>query len=145
MRLGSLAFLLLASCGTTLLKKDLRRQSDGWTVEFHELAAGPDGFTTRGGAGFVPASGDRFLWVTLSVRNDARARRTFTFDSCGLERGEQDSLPLYVGFPLGTSAETSAEPEPAPGEVITRKLAFAYPEGKLPARLTCFGNVIELQ
>jgi hypothetical protein len=145
MRRAPFALLLVASCATTLYKEDVKRQSDGWTLVFHELAAGPDGFTTRGGTGYVPPSGERYLWVVLSIRNDAARARKFIFASCSLELGDQESLPLYVGLNFGTTAQTDDTPELASGEVITRKLAFSYPEGRLPSRLTCFGNVVELK
>src|SRR3954471_731967 len=105
MRLAPIAFLLAASCATTLVKQDIRRQSDGWTVTFHELTDGPNGYTARNSTQFEPKSGERFLWVVLSVHNDARAPREFSFDSCGLDMGGGNgvSLPLYVGLNLGTS------------------------------------------
>jgi hypothetical protein len=143
-RLAPLAFLLAASCATTLVKEEIRRQSDGWTVTFHELTDGPNGFTTRNSTEFSPKSGERFLWVVLSVHNDGAARRQFTFDSCGLDTGDGVSLPLYVGLNLGTSAQVSPTPELAAGEEITRKLAFGYPEKKFPDKLVCFGNEIPL-
>ena len=65
MRLAPLAFLLMAGCATTLVEQDIQRQSDGWTVVFHKLADGPNGFTTRNAIDFHPSSGQRFLWVTL--------------------------------------------------------------------------------
>jgi len=144
-RVAPLAFLLAVSCGTTLMKEDIRRQSDGWTVTFHELRDGPNGYTSRDSTNYTPKSGERFLWVVLSVRNDGSGPREFTFDSCGLElAGEGVSVPLYVGLNMGTTAQVSPTPELAAGEEITRKLAFGYPEKKLPQKLVCFGNEIPL-
>ena len=145
LRLLPLAIVLLGGCATSLLKQDIQRQSDGWTVVFREFLDGPNGFTNRGGTEFVPPSGERYLWVVLSVRNDAGSARAFNFDSCGLELGEQQSLPLYVGLNLGTSASVTKTPEIAAGEEITRKLAFSYPKDRLPARLSCFGNTFDLK
>ena len=139
------AALVLSSCATSLLKRDIQRQSDGWTVVFHELLDGPNGFTTRDGTDFTPKSGQRFLWVILSVRNDGNRPREFSFDSCGLDLGDSASLPLYVGLNFGTMARVSETPEVATGEEITRKLAFGYPKDKLPDRLVCFGNEIDLR
>ena len=139
------ALVLFGGCATSLLKQDMKKQSDGWTVVFHEFLDGPNGFTNRGGTGFVPPSGERYLWVVLSVRNDAATARQFNFDSCGLELGNQESLPLYVGLNIGTSASVSKTPDVAGGEEITRKLAFAYPKDRLPSRLVCFGNAFELR
>jgi hypothetical protein len=136
--------LLLTSCATSLMKRDVQRQSDGWTLTFHELLDGPNGFTSRGAVDHVPKSGMRFLWVILSIRNDASTAREFTFDSCGLDAEGGASLPLYVGLNLGTTAEVSTTPQLAAGETITRKLAFGYPQGKLPSRLVCFGNEIDV-
>src|SRR5947207_3337804 len=106
--------LLLAACATSLVKRDVQRQSDGWTVTFHELLDGPNGFTTRNGVEHLPKSGQRFLWVILSVQNGAASAREFTFDSCGLDLVGGASLPLYVGLNLGTTAEVSTTPELAP-------------------------------
>lgn len=143
-RLVVLLLLSLCSCATSLVKKDISRQSDGWTVVFHELLDGPNGFTTRDGTKHLPKSGLRFVWVILSIQNDQTSARQFTFDSCGIDMDDSASLPLYVGMNLGTSAEASGTPELAAGERITRKLAFGYPEGKRPQRLVCFGNAMEL-
>ena len=143
-RLAVLSLVLLAGCATTLLEQDVRRQSDGWTVTFHKLADGPNRFTTRDATDYHPTDGERFLWVTLSVRNDGRTARQFSFDSCALDLGNGASLPLYVGMNLGYQAQITKTPELDGGEEITRKLAFGYPEGKLPERLVCFGNEIPL-
>jgi hypothetical protein len=145
MRLAPLALLLLAGCATTLVEQDIQRQSDGWTVVFHKLADGPNGFTTRDATDYHPGSGQRFLWVTLSLRNDAPKARQFPFDSCALNMGDTAFLPLYVGMNFGTQAEVSKTPELSAGEEITRKVAYGYPEGKFPDRLICFGNEIPLQ
>ena len=144
MRLAPLVLLLVASCATTLMKEDVRRQSDGWTVTFHELTDGPNAY----GAGtydVVPADGERFLWVILSVCNDTAQPRQFTFDSCGLDMGDKESLPLYVGLNFGTMASVTKTPELAGGEEIKRKLVFGYPKGQMPQRLSCFGNEIPLR
>ena len=122
----ALLLLLVASCATTLVKQDIKRQSDGWTIVFHELDDGPDSFTTRDAYQLSPP-------------------RAFSFDSCTLPLAGAVSLPVYVGMNFGTSAETSKAPELAAGEEITRKLAFGYPEGQLPDRITCAGNDILLQ
>jgi hypothetical protein len=143
-RLFPLVLLLVTSCATTLLKEDIRRQSDGWTVTFHELTDGPNRFTTRNATDYTPKSGERFLWAVVSIHNDGAAARQFSWDSCGLDIGEGVSLPLYVGMNLGTQAQVSASPELAAGEEITRKLAFGYPENRFPDKLVCFGNEIPL-
>jgi hypothetical protein len=143
---ATLALALAAGgCATTLVKQDVRRQSDGWTVTFHELTDGPNGFTTRDGTQHLPKSGMRFLWVILSIRNDTAAARQFSFDSCGLDMGDSVSLPLYVGMNLGTSAAMNETPELSAGEEVTRKLAFGYPDKRFPDRLVCFGNEIDVR
>src|SRR5215471_13612920 len=102
MRLALLPFLLLAGCATTLLEQDLQRRSDDWTVTFHKLADGPNGFTSVDATNYHPESGQRFLWVTLTIRNDAPRARLFPFDSCALDQGDTTYLPLYVGMNFGT-------------------------------------------
>lgn len=140
------ALVLFAGCATTLLEQDITRQSDGWTVTFHKLADGPNGFTSNDAIDYHPTSGQRFLWVTLSVRNDDKLRsRQFSFDSCAINQGDTAYLPLYVGMNFGYQAQITKTPTIDAGEEITRKLAFGYPEGVLPDRLNCFGNDIPLQ
>ena len=143
-RLALVALCLTTGCATSLVKRDIQRQSDGWTVTFHELLDGPNGFTSRGGTDHVPKSGLRFVWVVLSVRNDGASPRAFNFDACGLDLDDGASLPLYVGMNIGTSAQTNGTPELAAGETIKRKLAYGYPKGQVPSRLDCFGNRIDL-
>ena len=139
------ALVLFAGCATTLLEQDIKRQSDGWTVTFHKLADGPNGFTSNDAIQYHPTSGQRFLWVTLSVRNDARSSRQFSFESCAINQGDTAFLPLYVGMNFGYQAQITKTPVIDAGEEITRKLAFGYPEGIAPERLICFGNEIPLQ
>ena len=93
----------------------------------------------------TPRSGQRFLWVTLSVRNDARSSREFSFESCAINQGDTAYLPLYVGMNFGYQAQITKTPVLDPAEEITRKLAFGYPEAVPPERLICFGNEIPLQ
>jgi hypothetical protein len=146
-RLSLLVVLLpvsLSGCATTLLEQDIQRQSDGWAIVFHKLADGPNGFTSRGAIDYHPESGERFLWVTLTVRNDAASARQFPFDSCALDMGSNTYLPLYVGMNFGTQAEVTKTPELAAGEEITRKVAYGYPEGRFPEHLICFGSEIPL-
>lgn len=140
MRVALLPLVLLTGCATTLLEQDIRRQSDGWTVTFHKLEDGPDSFATTFGGGFRPAPGQRFLWVTLGVRNDARVARKFSFDSCALYAYANTYLPVYVGLNIGHGADVTKQPVLAGGEEITRKLAFGYPKYMFPDRLVCFGN-----
>jgi hypothetical protein len=144
MRLAPLTLFLVASCGTTLMKEDIRRQSDGWTVTFHQLDDGPNAYG-EGNYDVKPASGEHFLWVILSVRNDGSTERQFPFDSCGLDLGEDASLPLYVGLNFGRMASVTKTPKLAAGEEITRKLCYGYPDGHAPKRLVCFGNEIPLR
>ena len=126
------ALVLFAGCATTLLEQDIKRQSDGWTVTFHKLADGPNGFTSNDAVQYHPTSGQRFLWVTLSVRNDALRSRQFSFESCAINQGDTAYLPLYVGMNFGYQAQITKTPVLDAGEEITRKLAFGYPEG-IPA------------
>jgi hypothetical protein len=143
--LSLLGLVLFAGCATTLLEQDIKRQGDGWTITFHKLADGPNGFTSNDAIDYHPTSGQRFLWVTLSVRNDAGSSRQFSFDSCGINQGDTAYLPLYVGMNFGYQAQITKTPMLDAGEEITRKLAFGYPEGALPDRLICSGNEIPLQ
>jgi len=145
MRLALLSLVLLAGCATTLLEQDIKRQSDGWSVTFHKLTDGPNGFTTNDATNFHPSKDQRFLWVTLSVRNDLRTARQFTFDSCALTDGDTNYLPLYVGMNFGTSAQTAKSTGFGGYEEIKRKLAFGFPKDKFPDRLVCFGNEIPLK
>jgi len=140
-----LAVVLFAGCATTLLEQDIKRQSDGWTLTFHKLADGPNGFTSNDAIDYHPTSGQRFIWVTLSVRNDALRPREFSFESCAINQGDTAYLPLYVGMNFGYQAQITKTPTLDAGEEITRKLAFGYPEGIAPERLICFGNEIPLQ
>jgi hypothetical protein len=144
-RIALLALVLFTGCATTLLAQDIQRQSDGWTVTFHKLTDGPDGFTTTDATNYSPSKGQRFLWVTLSVRNDSKKARQFTFDSCALDGDGASYLPLYVGYNFGTTAEVTKSQGFGGLEEITRKLAFGYPKGRFPDRLVCFGNQIPLK
>ena|SRR5450631_2673956 len=91
------------------------------------MTDGPNGFTSRGAIDYHPESGERFLWVTLSVRNDAASARQFPFDSCALDarlripRGEVPGAPdlLRERDSAGQEVTTEAVDEATPSSVST--------------------------
>lgn len=141
----ALAVATAAGCATTLVKKDIQRQSNGWTITFHRLDDGPDSFTTFGATQYSTDSDAHLIWVILSVKNDAPKARVFAFNQCNLRMVSNGVTASYVGLNFGTSAETSEKPELAAGEEITRKLAFVYPEGQVPSRMVCLDQEIVMQ
>jgi hypothetical protein len=145
-RLAFLVFaaLLLSACGSTLLNQRIERKAKQWALIVEHVNDGPDDYARGDNVHFVPPSGMRFLWFKVRLRNDASARRSFNYDRCDLDDGEDRILPALVDKDMFINVTVDDADELDPGEEITRKIAFAYPEDHLPTRLMCGEIAIEL-
>jgi hypothetical protein len=142
MRLGVAIGVVVAAasgCIPFIMRGDVVRQADGWTIKLEALKDGPDSVQIAGDTHAVPGQGLRFLWAWVTIRNDVNAPRLLGYDSCSMDLDGQDVLPSIVGKWWG-HVEERAETY-APGESIDRRLIFAYPKGRLPTRIKC-GNML---
>jgi hypothetical protein len=137
--------LCLGACGHTVLDQPVPREGDGWTLVVRKLTDGPNGID-QGNVVLKPKKGDRFIWVSLTLRNDQRQPRKFNFDRCDLDTGTKAIVPGVVthDMMIGYPSDMNREPELAPGESIDRRLIFPYPGGQSPTRLTCAPMVFPL-
>ena len=143
MAVSSLA-LWSGACARTVMEQPINRQGDGWTLVVRKVTDGPNGVDT-GNVAYTPKKGDRFIWVSITLRNDQRQARKFNFDRCDLDRGTDAIVPGFVNHDMfGYAVEMNREPELAPGESIDRRLIFPYPKVQSPTRLTCAPMVIPL-
>jgi hypothetical protein len=132
--------LFFGGCGTVLTSVPITQKGDSWTITLLELRDGPNGYT-RGNITYKPGRNQRFLWVTASFRNDAPAGRDFSYDACALDADDEVFLPVIVDRALFANAPTDGVEPYQPGEERKRRLAFSYPDDRMPPRLRCGASV----
>jgi hypothetical protein len=94
---------------------------------------------------FLPAEGQAFITVSLTLRNDRGSSRRFDFNRCVLDgEGGEIIAPLIVNDSSWTNHEGKHEVEIDPGETIARRLIFGYPAGRVPPRLSCVPMTLPL-
>jgi hypothetical protein len=144
-RATAIALLSLASgCGTTLFAGSIKNQGDGWTVDLTEVRDGPNSYQ-HGTVRYHPESGERLIWVGLTLTNATPAPRRFNFEACELDLGSEAALPGLVTYTVVmANSVMDKEIEVAPNEAVKRYLAFPYPKDRLPTRLSCGGIPIAL-
>ena len=124
-----------------IMRGDVIRSADGWTITLSALKDGPNSVQTAGdGTYAVPPRGSRFLWAWIDVRNDVGARRTFGYDTCDMDLGDTAVLPSIIGRFPSESADHRSDDYNA-GEEISVHLIFSYPKGLFPTRIRC-GNTV---
>jgi len=128
----------LAGCAHTVFEQRTDLHGDGWTVTVRKVTDGPNTFNT-GNINYKPESGERFIWVVLTVHNDEQQARKFAFDRCDLDSGNDAMVPTKVDHDLSIGYDTDMdhEPEIAAGDSIDRRLMFVYPKDRSPTRLRC--------
>ena len=141
-----LAFALwLSACGHTVVNQPINRAGDGWTLVVRKVTDGPNG-VDQGNVNIKPEKGHRFIWVALTLSNDQRQARKFSFDRCDLDMGSNFVVPGIVthDMAIGYPSDFPREPQVDPGESIDRRLIFPYPIGQSPTRLRCEPMVFPL-
>jgi len=138
-----LATIVAAGCAREIVNHPQSRQGDDWSLILRLLTDGPARWSS-GDVRHVPARGERFIWAHVTLRNDRMVPRRFNFDRCDLDDGRDVVVPVLVDADSFMSAAASRDPVLGPGETITRKLVFAYPETRSPTRLQCAPMVIPL-
>jgi hypothetical protein len=135
----------MGACARTVMDQPVNRAGDGWTLIVRKVTDGPNGFD-EGNVIIKPKKGDRFIWVTITLRNDERQPRKFSFDRCDLDVQGGVLVPGMINHDMviGYATELPREPQLDPGESIDRRLVFPYPEGQSPTRLSCAPMVIPL-
>jgi Domain of unknown function (DUF4352) len=137
--------LSLGACARTVMDQPVNRVGDDWTLVVRKVTDGPNGID-QGNVILKPKAGDRFIWISLTLRNDQRQPRKFNFDRCDLDMGENAVVPGVVthDMVIGYPSSMNREPELAPGESINRRIIFPYPQGRSPTRLNCAPMVFPL-
>jgi len=136
-------FVLASGCGTILIKGDVMRQSDGWTLVLQRLIDGPNQ-TGTGNTIYEPEPGQRFIHAWIKFKNDSPQTRVFSYDACDLDMGDELLLPGVVIRYNGIATEIKRNETYPPGDVSYRILTFSYPVGHLPTRLKCGLTTFEL-
>ena len=136
---------LAGGCAHTVLDQRTDLRGDGWTLTVHKVTDGPNRFDT-GNIVYKPESGERFIWVVVTLHNDEGQPRKFSFDRCDLDAGSDVMVPTKVDhdLPVGYDTDLAHEPELAGGESLDRRLMFVYPKDRSPTRLRCAPMVLAL-
>jgi hypothetical protein len=143
--LGCTLALSAAACGTTLMNQRVEAKAKDWNIAVTEVSDGPNRYNMGGNVTYVPGDDERFLWVSVAIRNDRAAEQTFTYDRCGLDLDSREVLPSVVDRAWVILSEIhDKQDDVKPGEVVTRRLVFSYPENRYPTRLTCGEAVLPL-
>jgi hypothetical protein len=138
------AGLAATGCASTLMNQPVERAAKGWRLVLEQVKDGPNSYARGDNVHFVPPDGARFLWFTIRLRNTESAARTFNYDRCDLDSGSDAILPALIDKNAFINIMADKEEELAPGEELSRRIAFAYPDDKLPSRLACGELVVEL-
>lgn len=140
----AVSLVFSAACGTVLYNRPATQQADGWTITVTLLKDGPNSFPMGNGVNFVPADGDHLMYVTVSVRNDAKAAREFSYDACDLDAGTQVVLPGLIDRDMAIHALADKVESFDAGQERGRRLIFSYPAGAAPTRLKCGNSTFSL-
>ena len=136
--------LWLSACGRTVINQPINRAGDGWTLVVRKLTDGPNGID-QGNVIVKPTKGNRFIWVSITLRNEQGQARKFNFDRCDLDAGATGVVPGVVTHDMfGYPSDMNREPQLDAGESIDRRVIFTYPKGQSPTRLRCEPMVFPL-
>lgn len=127
------------------MNKRVVHEAKGWHMALESVKAGPNDYARGDHVHFQPPSGSRFLWFTIRLKNVESTPKTFNWDRCDVDSGEDVLLPALVDTDALINIEAGKEEELSPGQELGRRLAFAYPDHKLPTRLACGELVFPLQ
>ncbi|HXI58568.1 MAG TPA: hypothetical protein VNO55_21015 [Polyangia bacterium] len=129
--------LLIAGCGTVVIRKEITRQADGWTIVLQRLRDGPNSVGPVGNTVYHPEPGMRFIHAFLRFKNDDRQTRKFSYDACDLDLDDEFVVPAIVTRYNGLMSVIDKDESYPPADVSYRALAFSYPVGRFPKRLKC--------
>src|SRR5712691_5898071 len=143
--LSVLGALFWVGCGgTTLLHQQIETKAKGFSLVVTEITDGPNSYE-RGLERIKPEGGLRFLWFKIRLRNELAAGQTFNYDRCDIDVDGHAILPNLVDMDKFVNLLVeSKEDKLAAGEEISRKMIFAFPDGKFPTRLRCGDLVLKL-
>ena len=133
---GALA-LLAAGCGTVLVKEDVIRQGDGWTMVLQRLSDEPNSLGPIGNTSYLPERGMRFIHAWVKFKNDSGRTRKFSYDACDLDLDDGFVVPAMVTRYNGLMSVIDKDETYPAADVSYRALTFSYPEGRMPTRLRC--------
>jgi hypothetical protein len=143
--LGALVVSMLSGCATTLLKDEVTKQTDGWTMNLWRLTDGPNSITPSGHTMYEPAAGQRLIHAYFKFTNDAPKERVFSYNACDLDLDDtQVVLPSLVTRAAGLMTVIDDKESYPPHDSSNRCLTFSYPIGRMPTRIRCAGVAIEI-
>ena len=126
------------------MNQRIERKAKDFTIVLSKVKDGPNDYAQGDRSRFVPPDDHRFLWFTVTIRNDTSSARVFNYERCDLDDGGDRILPALVDQDAAINILVEDEETLDPAEEVTRRIAFPYPEDRLPKRLSCGEAVFEL-
>ncbi len=138
--------VLASGCGTPLLNSPVSARSTRWELAVRGVTDGPDSINVSPMLAYKADDGDRFLHLSVSLRNVSERTQKWNWPRCSLDLGDREYLPRLVMLDSVMAMVAEGTLEIRPGELIERQVIFPYPEGKtLPTHLTCGEVVVPLK
>ncbi len=134
-----------SACSSILMNTPVSKRADGWVVTLGQVKEGPDEYVGEGGVEFHPEIGEKFIWMVLTVHNEAAEEQTFSYDACTLTEKGQGTEPLVVARHPDVNSAADRSEAFAPGQERTRQLVFRYPKDQRPTRVKCATIVLPIQ
>jgi len=141
---GIVGLLLALGCSSTLMNQPVHSEARGWEVTVREVSDGPNSLNVEMRR-YVPADGDRFIHVFLTLKNASGAKREWNWPRCDLDHGSDSVVPTLDLYDTLILAPVGAVESVDAGDKIERRIVFAFPQdGPLPTRLRCGEVVVPL-
>ncbi len=137
----TLCLFLSAGCSAPIVRAPLAVSTEGWEMTLVKLAAGPDQYWTAGGY-LRPRQGKRYVWATVRLGNSLKTPLVIRLDRVYLYACGARKRPCIIDAGCFITVRASPAPRLAPGETITRRLAYMLPRGAEPERLAYETGVI---
>lgn len=133
-----LALFAPAACSSVIYNRPVEKAADGWSIVLTEVRDGPNKYNDLTNTDFKPTSGNRFIWVDLTIANQRPGSRDFSYEACDLDTDDGVVVPVIVDRGEQFIHQQVDGPESVPiGEDVHRVLIFGYPKGQFPTRLKC--------
>ncbi|MEA2698422.1 MAG: hypothetical protein QOI66_2693 [Myxococcales bacterium] len=124
------------SCSQPLITQPVHRAGDDWDITYTKIQKGPDAYH-EGNTNYHPVRGEHFYHVVLTLQNRAAVERKFNFDRCDLDLKDEVVVPSLIDAATFINWTVNREPKLSPGETISRRLIYSYPDRYSPTRLAC--------
>jgi hypothetical protein len=129
-----LCLVLASGCATSLVRDGLSVSTGRWEMKLLKLTAGPGQYMTAAGM-MRPPEGRRYVWATVSLRNDLKTPQVIRLDRVYLWYGGTRKKPCIIDMGAFVTVRADPAPKLRAGETIRRAMAYLLPAGVTPGKL----------